>query len=114
MPEQTTIWPNPFLTRSCPRECGPYCGAAVVPRKIVLKVDDLELDRFARTVRRGSCGIELTPKEFALLEFLMQRPRQPVTRLMIFGARMEARKRHNDECRGRLHQLIRRKIDSGF
>jgi two-component system, OmpR family, copper resistance phosphate regulon response regulator CusR len=81
--------------------------------KAVLKVDDLELDRIARTVRRGSCGIELTPKEFSLLEFLMQRPRQPVTRLMISEL---AWKLEGDTLTNVVDVYInylRRKIDSG-
>jgi DNA-binding response OmpR family regulator len=82
--------------------------------KAVLKVDDLELDRIARTVRRGSCGIELTPKEFSLLEFLMQRPRQPVTRLMISEL---AWKLEGDTLTNVVDVYInylRRKIDSGY
>jgi len=42
------------------------------PAKLVLKVEDLELDRIKRTVRRGGYTIELTHKEFVLLDFLMQ------------------------------------------
>jgi DNA-binding response OmpR family regulator len=34
-------------------------------------------------VRRNGCPIELTQKEFALLEFLMERPMQPVSRAAI-------------------------------
>lgn len=53
------------------------------PGKVILKVDDLELDRIGRTVRRSGCLVNLTQKEFALLEFLMQRPHQAVPRTMI-------------------------------
>ena len=49
----------------------------------VLRVGDLELDRLARTVRRGGKKIELTPKEYGLLEFLMMHIGQRVTRPMI-------------------------------
>ena len=49
----------------------------------VLKADDLELDRLARIVRRGGRRIELTPKEYRLLEFLMTHKGQRVTRPMI-------------------------------
>jgi DNA-binding response OmpR family regulator len=82
--------------------------------KIVLKVDDLELDRFARTVRRGSCGIELTPKEFALLEFLMQRPRQPVTRLMISELAWKLESDTMTNVVDVYINYLRRKIDSGY
>ena len=38
----------------------------------LLRVDDLELDQATREVRRGSESIELTPKEFSVLEYLMR------------------------------------------
>lgn len=50
------------------------------PRPPVLTVADLCLDPAARTVRRGQTDIELTAKEFALLEFLMRRAGSVVTR----------------------------------
>lgn len=49
----------------------------------VLRVEDLELDRIARTVRRDGREIDLTPKELALLEYLMQNAGHCVTRAMI-------------------------------
>jgi DNA-binding response OmpR family regulator len=49
----------------------------------VLSLEDLELNRIRRTVKRNGCPIDLTQKEFALLEFLMERPMQPVSRDVI-------------------------------
>ena len=49
----------------------------------VLLLGDLELNRVRRTVTRNGCAIDLTQKEFALLEFLMERPMQPVSRAVI-------------------------------
>lgn len=49
----------------------------------VLRVSDLELDRVARRVQRGGKHIELTSKEFALLEYLMRNAGRRVTRAMI-------------------------------
>src|SRR5919108_1378438 len=43
------------------------------PRPAVLSAGDLRLDPAARTVRRGEAEIELTAREFALLEYLMRR-----------------------------------------
>lgn len=48
-----------------------------------LKVLDLELDRLKRQVRRGERRIDLQPKEFALLEYLMRHHDQVVTRTML-------------------------------
>ena len=48
-----------------------------------LKIADLELDLLARRVTRAGRNIELTTKEFQLLEYLMRRPGQVVTRTML-------------------------------
>ena len=53
------------------------------PREVrmpVLTVGQLQLDPAARTVQRGDVQIELTRKEFALLEELMRRPGEAVSR----------------------------------
>ena len=50
---------------------------------IVLRVGDLELDRAERLVRRAGRRIDLTPREFALLEYLMRNAGRAVTRAMI-------------------------------
>jgi len=49
-------------------------------RPAVLEVGDLRLDPAARTVHRGAARIELTAKEFALLEYLMRHPGQVLSR----------------------------------
>lgn len=46
-------------------------------------VGDLEMDLLGRTVRRDGQTIELQPREFALLEFLMRHAGQVVTRTML-------------------------------
>ncbi len=54
-----------------------------VPRANVLRVADLELDRLSLKVRRGGKRIELTPKEYALLEYLMTHSGRVLSRTMI-------------------------------
>jgi len=49
----------------------------------VLRIEDLELNRVEHSVRRGDRAIELTPKEYSLLEFLMRNVGQRVTRSQI-------------------------------
>jgi two-component system OmpR family response regulator len=44
---------------------------------------DLELDLIARTARRGDRRIELLPREFQMLEYLMRRQGRVVTRTML-------------------------------
>ena len=49
----------------------------------MLRVGDLELDRMARVVHRAGREIELQPREFLLLEYLMRHAGQVVTRTML-------------------------------
>jgi two-component system, OmpR family, copper resistance phosphate regulon response regulator CusR len=51
-----------------------------ISKESVLRVADLEVDTIRRTVRRGGRPIELKPKEYALLEFLLRNTDRPVTR----------------------------------
>jgi len=50
----------------------------------VLRVGPLELDQLARTARRGERPIDLLPREFRLLEYMMRRRDQLLTRAMLF------------------------------
>lgn len=54
-----------------------------LPSESVLNVGDLKLDRVQRIVERAGLKIELTAKEFALLEYLMRYAGRSVTRAMI-------------------------------
>ena len=49
----------------------------------VLRVDDLVLDTRTREASRQRMSLELTSKEYALLEYLMRHPNQVLTRTMI-------------------------------
>jgi two-component system, OmpR family, response regulator len=52
-------------------------------RETMLRVGALELDLIKRTARRGDRAIELLPREFRLLEYMMQRSDQLLTRAML-------------------------------
>ena len=54
-----------------------------ITRSSVLRVADLEVDRFTQQVRRAGRRIELTPKEYALLEYLAANPGRVFSRTMI-------------------------------
>jgi DNA-binding response OmpR family regulator len=49
-----------------------------------LKVEDLQIDLIAQRVRRGQDEIQLTPREYALLEYLAMRAGQTVSRTEIW------------------------------
>jgi DNA-binding response OmpR family regulator len=50
---------------------------------VVLQVGNLEMDTVQRLVRRGDRLIELSPREFSLLEYLMRHPHQVLSRTQI-------------------------------
>lgn len=52
----------------------------------LLRVGDLELNRLTRSVRRADRPIELQPREYQLLEYLMRHTDQVVTRTMLLEA----------------------------
>jgi DNA-binding response OmpR family regulator len=84
------------------------------PARAVLQVADLEVDRVTHAVNRAGHAIDLSPKEFALLEFLMRHQGQPVTRSAIV---QQVWKLHFDTMTNVVDVYInylRRKIDSGF
>jgi two-component system OmpR family response regulator len=52
-------------------------------RETVLRVGQLEVDLIERTARRGERKIDLLPREFRLLEYMMRRSDQLLTRAML-------------------------------
>ena len=59
---------------------------SIIPPSALLQIGDLELDRLSQVVRRGGKKIELKPREFQVLEYLMLHENQVVTRTMILEA----------------------------
>jgi two-component system copper resistance phosphate regulon response regulator CusR len=56
-----------------------------VERADVLRIADLDLNRLTQQVRRGGHRIDLTVKEFAVLEYLMHSPGRVFSRTMILN-----------------------------
>ena len=54
-----------------------------VSRSSVVRVADLELDRLSQQVKRGAKRIDLTSKEYSLLEYLMSNSGRVLSRTMI-------------------------------
>jgi two-component system OmpR family response regulator len=52
-------------------------------RETTLRVGPLELDLIERTAKRGNRVLDLLPREFRLLEYMMQRKDQMLTRAML-------------------------------
>jgi len=80
----------------------------------VLKVGDLEMDLIGREVHRAGQEIDLQPREFQLLEFLMRHAGQSVTRTMLLEKVWEY---HFDPQTNVIDvhiSRLRSKIDKGF
>jgi two-component system copper resistance phosphate regulon response regulator CusR len=85
-----------------------------LPAASVLSINDLKLDRVERRVERAGRGIELTSKEFGLLEYLMLNAGRRVTRAMIIEHVWNL---SFDTCTNIVDvyvNYLRRKIDDGF
>ena len=50
---------------------------------VVLELADLQLDTVTHKAKRGQREIELTPKEYALLEFFLRHPPRPLSRTLV-------------------------------
>jgi two-component system OmpR family response regulator len=97
----------------------------VVP-DTVLRVADLEMDLLARVVRRGDQPIDLQPREYELLEYLMKHAEQVVTRTMLlehvwgfhFDPRTSLVESHISRLRGKIDrgrpELINTVRGSGY
>jgi len=84
------------------------------PHESTLHVADLEMDVVRRAVRRAGRSIDLKPKEYALLEFLMRHSDRPVTRSLIIEHVWDI---HFDSISNvvEVHiNSLRNKIDRGF
>jgi two-component system OmpR family response regulator len=75
--------PKPFAfdeflarVRALTRRRGPVIAGT-------LRYEDLEMDRLQRVVTRGGHLIDLSPREFRLLEYLLLHPEELVTRTML-------------------------------
>jgi two-component system, OmpR family, response regulator len=84
------------------------------PATTKLHVGDLEMDLLARNVHRGGQEIDLLPREFRLLEFLMRHAGQVVTRTMLLENVWDY---HFDPQTNVIDvhvSRLRQKIDKGF
>jgi DNA-binding response OmpR family regulator len=84
------------------------------PHESTLRVADLEMDTVRRSVRRAGRSIDLKPKEYSLLEFLMRHSDRPVTRALIIEHVWDI---HFDSISNvvEVHiNSLRNKIDRGF
>ena len=80
----------------------------------ILRVHDLEIDTAARTVKRSGQMIHLTPREFALLQFLAYHRGKVVTRTMIWEHLYDEYDENTSNVVDVYIRYLRTKIDKGF
>jgi two-component system OmpR family response regulator len=83
-------------------------------RPVVLACGDLTLDPVSRKVHRGTVPVELTPREFSLLRFLMRRCGEAVTKADILANVWETDYPGSDNLVEVYVGYVRRKIDAPF
>lgn len=80
----------------------------------LIRVHDLTLDTAARSVARGGKKIPLTPREYALLEFLAFHAGSVVTRTMIWDHLYDEYDENTSNVVDVYIRYLRNKIDKGF
>lgn len=79
----------------------------------VLRCDDLELDLYTHIAKRGGETIELSHKEFSLLEFLMRTPNRVLSRTQIGEKVWDMNFDPNSNVVDVYISLLRKKMDRG-
>jgi two-component system OmpR family response regulator len=87
---------------------------APVERPTVLEVDDLRLDPATRQVWRGDVEIELSAREFALLETFMRRPGQALSQAQLLEAAWDTAHEHRSNVVEVYVRYLREKLDRPF
>jgi two-component system OmpR family response regulator len=85
-----------------------------VERPTVVVVGDLRLDPASRKVWRGEQEIDLSPKEFALLEAFMRRPGQVLTRLQLLEHAWDFAYENRSNVIDVYVRYLREKVDRPF
>jgi two-component system, OmpR family, response regulator len=85
-----------------------------VDRPLVLEVGDLRLDPASREVRRGDEEVELSPREFSLLETFMRRPGQVFTQLQLLESAWDMGYEQRSNVVEVYVRYLREKIDRPF
>ena len=83
-------------------------------RPVVLSEGDLRLDPAAKRAWRGSTELQLSPKEFALLELFLRHPGSVLTRSQIIDAAWDFAYEGTSNVVDQYVTYLRRKIDAPF
>ena len=106
--------PKPFSFGELSARLRALVRRGAVPRPVVLEVGGIRLDPATRSVTRDGVGVDLSPKEFALLEYLMRRPGEVVTRGAILEHVWDFAYDGTSNVVDQYVAYLRRKIDRPF
>jgi two-component system, OmpR family, response regulator len=85
-----------------------------VERPAELRVGDLRLDPARRQVWRGEAEIQLSPKEFSILETFMRRPGEVLSRFQLLEHAWDYEYENRSNVVDSYIRLLRRKVDRPF
>jgi DNA-binding response OmpR family regulator len=105
---------KPFLYTELSARVRALIRRCHIPTESLLQVDDLKLDRMERRVERAGRQIELTSKEFRLLEYLMRNSGQSITRAMIIEHVWNSSLDSITNVVDVYVNYLRRKVDDGY
>jgi len=80
----------------------------------IIRIHDLEIDTAARVVKRAGNNIDLTPREYALLQFLAFHQGTVVTRSMIWEHLYDEHDENTSNVVDVYIRYLRKKIDKDF
>ncbi|MDE2337390.1 MAG: response regulator transcription factor [Alphaproteobacteria bacterium] len=89
-------------------------GSGEQTEQMRLTIDDLEMNLLTREVKRAGTAIDLQNKEFRLLEFLLRRPDQVVTRTMLLEGVWDFHFSPNTNLIDAQMSKLRQKVDKDF
>ena len=89
-------------------------GSAQQGSNVNLKVADLEMNLVTRSVTRNRKKIQLTPKEFSLLEFLLRHSGRPVSRMNIAESVWDMHHDSDSNVVDVYVNTLRKKVDAPF
>jgi two-component system OmpR family response regulator len=105
---------KPFSLRELLARLRALMRRGAAERPAVLAVGDLQLDPASRRVWRGEAEISLSHKEFALLEALMRRAGQVLSRLDLLEAAWDQSYENRSNIVDAYVRRLRKKIDRPF
>jgi two-component system copper resistance phosphate regulon response regulator CusR len=105
--------PKPFDVEELLARLRALARRPATPLGVTLRLADLELEVATRTVRRGGDVLQVSAREYALLEYLLRNPRRVVSRTQILEHVWDDNFDPLGNAVDVLVSRVRRKVDAG-